>query len=107
MLFRSRSGREIDKFAELKLTKQPALKVSAPVIGESPVNIECRVVEKRELGTHHMFLAEVVAVQADDKYMDETGKFSLEQAKPLVYSHGGYYKMGEKIGTFGYSVRKK
>ena len=102
-----RSGRDIDKWKEMKLTPLPGKEVKAPLIKESPVNIECRVTEVKELGTHHMFLAEVVAVHADEKYMDEKGKFDLAKAKPIVYSHGTYYTMGKPLGTFGYSVRKK
>lgn len=102
-----KSGRDEDKFAAMKLTKGEPLKVKVPTIAESPVNIECKVVNKLELGSHHMFMAEVVAVQADDKYLDETGRFRLDLSKPLVYSHGEYYSMGEKLGTFGYSVKKK
>lgn len=102
-----RSGRNEDKFKEMNLTPVAAREVSAPLIEESPVNIECRVTEIKELGTHHMFIAEVVAVHADDKYMDETGKFSFSKAEPIVYSHGEYYSMGEKLGKFGYSVKKQ
>lgn len=102
-----KSGRDEDKFAAMKLTKGDALKVKAPIIAESPVNIECKVVNKMELGSHTMFMAEVVTVQVDDKYMDETGRFRLDLSNPLVYSHGEYYSMGDKLGTFGYSVRKK
>ena len=101
-----KSGRDMDKWAAAKLTREKADIVSAPMIKESPVNIECKVTEKKELGTHVMFLAEVVAVHADDKYMDDKNKFRLEDAKPLVYSHGTYYSMGKELGTFGYSVRK-
>lgn len=102
-----KSGRNVDKFQEMNLTPLAADIVKAPLIAESPVNIECRVVEKKELGVHHMFLAEVVAVHADEAYMDEKQKFDLAKAKPIVYSHGTYYTMGEPLGTFGYSVRKK
>lgn len=101
-----RSGRDVDKFAELGLTKEQASKVDVAMIGESPVNIECKVVKIDELGSHHMFVAEVVAVHADKKYMDEKGKFDLSKSDPIVYSHGEYYSMGEKLGTFGYSVKK-
>lgn len=101
-----RSGRDVDKFAELKLTKAEASKVNVPLIEESPVNIECKVVRIEELGSHHMFIAEVLAVHADKKYMDEKGKFDLSKAEPIVYSHGEYYSMGEKLGTFGYSIKK-
>lgn len=102
-----RSGRDLDKFAEMKLTKEKASKVNAPMIGESPVNIECKVTEVKELGSHHMFLAEVVAVHVDDTYLNEKQKFELGKAEPLIYSHGEYYSTGDLLGTFGYSVKKK
>ena len=102
-----RSGKDVDKFAEMKLTKEAASVVSAPMIGESPVNIECKVTEVEELGSHHMFLAEVVAVHVDDAYMNENNKFELGKAEPIAYSHGEYYQLGELLGTFGYSVKKK
>lgn len=102
-----KSGREVDKFRELGLTALAASRVRAPLIGESPVNIECRVRSVTPLGSHHMFLADVLAVHADEKYMDEKHKFHLEQADPIVYSHGAYYACGEQLGTFGYSVKKK
>lgn len=102
-----KSGRDVDKFKEMNLTPLKADKVSAPLIAESPVNLECKVTEVKELGTHDMFLAEVVAVHVDDAYMDDKNKFHLEYAKPIVYSHGTYLKTGEEIGTFGYSVKKK
>ena len=102
-----RSGRDIDKFNAAHLTPIPGVHVSAPLIEESPVNIECRVTEVLELGSHHMFLAKVEAVHASEKYMDETGRFALERAKPITYSHGTYYMLGRKLGTFGYSVKKK
>lgn len=101
------SGREHDKFAELGLTALPGEKVAAPCIAESPVNLECRVVRVEELGSHHLFLAEVVAVHADEKYMDANGSFDLARAKPIVYSHGTYFSLNQPVGTFGYSVRKK
>lgn len=102
-----RSGKDVDKFEKLKLTKEKADFVSAPMIGESPVSIECRVKEVLELGSHHMFLAEVLAVHADEKYMDENHKFHLNQSELMVYSHGEYRGLGKKLGTFGYSVKKK
>ncbi len=102
-----KSGREVDKFKELNLTPLAASKVKAPLIAESPVNIECRVKQVIPLGSHDMFLADVVAVHADEKYMDEQHKFHLEQAEPIVYSHGAYLSCGEQLGTFGYSVRKQ
>lgn len=102
-----KSGRDVDKFKEMNLTPIPASVVKAPMIAESPVNIECKVTEVKSLGSHDMFLAEVVAVHADEKYMDEKNKFHLEDADPIVYSHGTYFTCGEAIGTFGYSVKKK
>jgi len=102
-----RSGRDVDKFKETGLTREKADIVSAPMIQESPVSIECRVKEIKELGSHHMFLADVVAVHADEHYMDENNRFDLNLAKPLVYSHGEYMGTGKQLGTFGYSVKKK
>lgn len=102
-----KSGRDVDKFAAMQLTPVPGEKVKAPLIAESPVNLECKVTEVKHLGTHDMFMAEVVCVHADEKYMDEQNRFHLEMADPIVYSHGIYMTTGEKIGTFGYSVRKK
>lgn len=102
-----KSGRDVDKFKELNLTPLAASQVKAPLIAESPVNIECRVNRVIPLGSHDMFLADVVAVHADEKYMDEQHKFHLEKAEPIVYSHGSYLSCGEPLGTFGYSVRKK
>ena len=102
-----RSGRDLDKWNECHLTKIPADTVRCPMIAESPVNIECQVTEINELGSHHMFLADVLAVHADPAYMDEKKKFHLNDAKPLVYSHGEYLGIGKKLGTFGYSVKKK
>lgn len=102
-----KSGRDVDKFEFLRLTRQEASKVAPPLIRESPVNIECRVTQCMELGSHHMFLAEIVAVHASEAYMDEGGKFHLEKAGPIVYSHGAYYGLDNILGTFGYSVRKK
>lgn len=102
-----KSGRDVDKFRALHLTPLEADQVRAPLIAESPVNIECRVRQVMPLGSHDMFLADVAAVHADEKYMDEKRKFHLEKAEPIVYSHGAYLCCGEQIGTFGYSVRKE
>ncbi|MBO5347421.1 MAG: flavin reductase family protein [Lachnospiraceae bacterium] len=101
-----KSGRDVDKFKEMNLTALPGEKVKTPLIAESPVNLECKVTEVIPLGSHDMFLAEVVAVHVDDKYMDKCGKFHLEQAEPIVYSHGAYLETGKQLGTFGYSVKK-
>ena len=102
-----RSGRDIDKFKAAHLTPIPGVHVSAPLIEESPVNIECRVKDVIELGSHHMFLADVLAVHADEAYMDKNNRFRLNDAGLLVYSHGEYLAGGRKVGTFGYSVKKK
>ena len=102
-----KSGRDTDKWKETGLTPIPAKEVNVPLIKESPVNIECRVSEIRELGSHHMFLARVVAVDVDEAYLNEQGRFELQKAAPIVYSHGEYYGLSSLLGTFGYSVRKK
>jgi len=103
-----KSGREHDKLKEMKLTPLPAEFIKPALIGESPVNLECRVREIRELGTHHMFIAEILAVHADPAYYDEkTGFFDLAAAEPLCYCHGHYYQLGKHIGKFGFSVEKK
>ena len=102
-----RSGRDVDKFAEMKLTPQPSQKIKAVGIAESPVNIECKVIEIKELGSHHLFLAEVVGVTVEDSYMDEKGKFHLNDIGLVAYSHGEYFELGQKLGKFGYSVQKK
>ena len=101
-----KSGRDVDKFKETGLTREKAEKVKAPMIAEAPVSIECKVKEIRELGSHHMFIAQVAAVHADEKYMDEKNRFDLNRARPIVYSHGEYLGTGKKLGTFGYSVKK-
>ena len=102
-----RSGKDVDKFKEMKNKKEKASKVKAPLIKESPVNIECKVRKIEELGSHHMFLAEVVAVNVDESYLNEKNKFELSKSNPIVYSHGEYYGLGNLLGTFGYSVKKK
>ncbi len=103
-----RSGRDFDKFKEMKLTPRTGEIVKAPIIVECPINIECRVSEVKELGVHHMFLAEVVHIQASAKYFNEgTGKFELSGSNPLSYIHGTYYDMGKRLGKFGYAVEKK
>lgn len=103
-----KSGRDVDKWKETRLTRGKAEKLRyAPTIVESPVNIECKVTEVKELGSHHMFLATVEAVQVDGTYMSAGGKFELNQAELLAYSHGSYLETGRELGTFGYSIRKK
>lgn len=102
-----KSGRDVDKFREMNLTKLPADQVGAPLIAESPVNLECVVRDVKSLGTHDMFIAEVVAVHADEKYMDADNRFHLNDSDLIVYSHGFYMTLGKKIGSFGYSVKKK
>ncbi len=102
-----KSGRDIDKFKECHLTKEHGSEVSVPMIKECPINIECRVKEIKELGTHDMFMAEILAVNVDEKYLDETGRFDMEACNLLAYSHGQYYTLGERLGKFGFSVEKK
>ena len=101
-----RSGRDVDKFKEMHLTPLASREVSVPGIAESPVNIECRVRQITPLGSHNLILADVVAVTIDDAYMDEAGKFHLNDTGLITYSHGEYFLLGKKLGTFGYSVRK-
>lgn len=102
-----RSGRDLDKFKECHLTPLPSKLVKAPGIAESPVNIECKVREIKPLGSHTLFLADVVNVTIDDTYLDENGRFHLNQSGLVTYSHGEYFLLGKKLGTFGYSVAKK
>ena len=103
-----KSGKDYDKFKEMSLTPQKASIVAAPLIKESPVNIECEVTKVIELGSHDMFMAEVVAVNVDDKYLDKnTDVFDLRQTEPISYIHGNYYETGKKIGRFGFSVKRK
>ena len=102
-----KSGRDVDKFKDMKLTAMESRYVKAPSIKESPVNIECKVKEIIPLGSHDVFLAEVVNVTVDDKYMEESGRFNLNSSKLVAYSHGEYYGLGKKLGKFGYSVAKK
>lgn len=102
-----KSGRDIDKFALTGLTAEPSSKIKTPQIAECPVSIECKVLETRSFGTHDMFLAEVVAVNVDDKYINKDGALDLEKAGLLAYAHGFYYTLGRKIGKFGFSVEKK
>ncbi len=103
-----RSGRDYDKFSEMGLKAESAAVVKAPVVAESPVSIECRVRQVIQLGSHDMFLADVVNVLVDEEYINpETGKLELERAEIITYSHGEYFRLGEMIGHFGWSVRKK
>ena len=103
-----RSGKDYNKAKKMKLTFAPSVEIKAPIIAESPLSIECRVKQIIPLGSHDMFLAEVVNVQADDRYLNpETGEWNLAAADPLVYVHGKYFHTGEMIGKFGWSVKKK
>ncbi|MDF2609098.1 MAG: flavin reductase domain protein FMN-binding [Lachnospiraceae bacterium] len=102
-----KSGRNVDKFKDMQLTPVAGNIVKAPLIKEAPVNIECRVKQMLPLGSHHMIIAEVLGVHVDKEYMNKNGKFELSKARPIVYSHGEYYGLGDLLGTFGYSVKKK
>lgn len=102
-----RSGKDVDKFSEMKLHETESKEIKAPGIAESPVNIECRVVSEQPLGSHTLFLAKVVNVQVDDRYMDEKGRFDLNASGLTAYSHGEYFELGKKLGKFGFSVNKK
>lgn len=102
-----KSGRDVDKFEAMGLTAVPGKVLKyAPIIGESPVNLECRVEQVLELGSHHMFIARIEDVMISEKYMNETGKFELNRTGLVTYSHGEYFVLGEKLGKFGYSVKK-
>lgn len=102
-----RSGKDTDKFAEMKLTAIEASAVKAPLIDQSPISLECKVKEIKRLGSHDMFIAEIVAVDVDEKYIDEKGKLDLRKAGVMFYSHGEYFAQGKKLGQMGYTVRKK
>ena len=101
------TGAKVDKFKNCGLTKEEASEVSCPIIAESPLSLECRVTDVIELGTHHMFLADIVAVDVDDNLLDEKGKLRLEKAGLAAYAHGEYFELGKKIGYFGFSADKK
>ena len=102
-----KTGSKVDKFKEMHLTKEKAEFVKCPVIKESPVAVECRVKEIKELGSHHMFIAEVLSIDADEQYIDEKGAFDISKCNLIAYLNGHYYSMGKKIGRFGFSVQKK
>lgn len=102
-----KSGKDVDKFKELKLTKEQANLVNTPMIKESPISIECRVKEIIQLGSHDMFVSEVLAINVDEKYIDKKGTFDISKCDLIAYANGGYYTLEEKIGKFGYSVQKK
>ena len=102
-----RSGAKFDKFKEMHLTKEKAEFIKCPLIKESPVSIECKVIDIKELGSHHMFMAEVLSIDADEKYIDEKGAFDISKCNLISYANGGYYTQGKKIGKIGYSVKKK
>ena len=102
-----KSGAQVDKFKEMNLTKEPAKFVKCPMIKESPVSVECKVKEIRELGSHHMFVAEILGINADEKYINENGAFDISKCDLIAYSNGNYYSLGKKIGRFGFSVQKK
>lgn len=102
-----KTGAKVDKFKEMKLTKEKANFVNCPMIKESPVSVECKVKEMRELGSHHMFVAEILGINADEKYINENGAFDISKCDLIAYSNGNYYSLGKKIGRFGFSVQKK
>ena len=102
-----KTGAKIDKFKQMRLTKEKARFVQVPLIKESPVSIECKVIDVKELGSHHMFMAEVLSIDADEKYIDETGKFDISKCDLITYANGNYYTLGKPVGKFGFSVKKK
>lgn len=102
-----KSGKDVDKFKEMKLTKESAYLVKAPLIKESPVSVECRVKQIVPLGSHDMFVAEILSIDADEKYIDEKGAFDISKCNLIAYANGGYYPLSDKVGKFGFSVMKK
>ena len=102
-----KSGRDVDKFAAMHLTPLPAQQVSCPLVAESPVNLECRVFQRIPLGSHDLFLADIVAIDVDEELLDAAGRLQLEKADLLAYAHGDYYALGRRLGSFGWTVRKK
>ena len=102
-----RSGRDTDKFAECRLTADEAFEIDCPTVAECPISLECRVTDVVPLGTHDMFVADIVAADVDERYIDERGKLHIEQCSLAAYAHGTYFALGKKIGSFGYSVKKK
>ena len=102
-----KTGAKVDKFKEMNLHKEKANFVECPLIKESPASIECRVKEIKELGSHNMFFGEVLAINADKQYIDEKGSFDISKCDLIAYSNGNYYKLGKKLGKFGFSVKKK
>ena len=102
-----RSGRDMNKFEKCGITAAAASEVSAPIVEEAPISLECRVLERKSFGTHDMFLADIVAVDADDAYIDKDGKLDLSKAGLIAYAHGEYYALGENLGKFGFSVRRR
>ena len=102
-----KSGKDVDKFEKMRLTKQTATLVKCPMIAESPVSIECKLKEIKKLGSHDMFIADVLAINADEKYFDKKGAFDISKCNLIAYANGGYYTLGKKVGKFGYSVQKK
>ena len=101
-----KSGKDVDKFEKMRLTKLASEKINAVAIAESPVNIECKVRQIMELGSHSLFIADVVNVRVDSRYIDEKGRFNLAKSELIAYSHGRYYELGKELGTFGYSIKK-
>jgi flavin reductase (DIM6/NTAB) family NADH-FMN oxidoreductase RutF len=101
------TGAKVNKFEKCKLTKTESKEVAAPTIMEAPVSLECKVFDVIELGTHHMFLADIVSVGVDEKCIDEAGKLRLDKCALAAYAHGDYFELGKKIGSFGFSVKKK
>ncbi|MBO4220787.1 MAG: flavin reductase family protein [Clostridia bacterium] len=101
------TGRKVDKFEKCSLTRQKASEVSCPLIGESPVSLECRVSDVIELGSHHMFLADIVAVDVSAELIGEDGRMHIQRAKLAAFAHGEYFELGRRIGKFGFSVKKK
>ena len=102
-----KTGAKVDKFKEMKLTKEKASFVNCPLIKESPVSIECKVKEIKDMGSHDMFIADVLSIDADEQYIDENGAFDITKCDLIAYANGKYFTLGKQVGKFGYSVQKK
>lgn len=102
-----RSGSKYDKFKEMRLSKEEGKFVKCPLVAESPISLECKVVEQKDLGSHTMFLAKILSIDVEEKFINKNGAFDISKCELIAYANGGYFTLGKKIGSFGYSVRKK
>ena len=102
-----KSGKDNDKFKLMKLTPKKATQINAPIIEECPLNLECKITDMMDLGSHTMFMADILAVNVSEEFIDKNGKLRIDKCELLAFAHGEYFKLGDRVGTFGFSVRKK